>query len=100
MPLFVLRFAFLLPILILLSGVLGTEYIADQEKTRAWETSKERVLGDAAALRSRIETELSATLYLASGIEAYIRAAYQPSKSAELNRMLANIYFRGNNIRN
>ncbi|MGL6039757.1 MAG: response regulator, partial [Deefgea sp.] len=46
------------------------------------------------------ETELSATLYLASGIEAYIRAAYQPSKSAELNRMLANIYFRGNNIRN
>lgn len=100
MPLFVLRLAFLLPILILGSGLLGTEYIADQERTRAWETSKERVLGDAAALRSRIETELSATLYLASGIEAYIRAAYHPSKSAELNRMLANIYFRGRNIRN
>ena len=100
MPLFVLRLAFLLPILILLSGVLGTEYVANQERVRAWETSKERVLGDAAALRSRIETELSATLYLASGIEAYIRAAYHPSKAAELNRMLANIYFRGRNIRN
>jgi len=100
MPLIVLRFAVLLPVLILVSGVLGTEYIVEQEKTRAWETSKERVLGDAAALRSRIETELSGTLYLASGIEAYIRAAYHPDKSAELHRMLANIYFRGSNIRN
>nr|WP_314900160.1 CHASE domain-containing protein [uncultured Deefgea sp.] len=100
MPVLVLRFAFLLPVLILLSGFLSAEYIAEQEKIRAWETQKERVLGDAVALRSRIETELSSTLYLASGIEAYIRAAYHPDKSAELNRMLANIYFRGRNIRN
>lgn len=100
MPLLLLRVAFLLPILIFVIGVLGTEYIAQQEKARAWETAKEHVLGDAAALRSRIESELNATLYLASGIEAYIRAAYQPSKSAELNQMLANIYFRGHNIRN
>lgn len=100
MPVFVLRFAFLLPVLILLCGVFGTEYIVKQEQKRAWEASKERELGVAAALRSRIETELNATLYLASGLEAYIRAAFHPSKSAELNQMLANIYYSGRNIRN
>lgn len=95
--------SFLPPLLVcvlLVAGGLGTEQRVSQEQTRIRQQAVQEGLQRLYALRARIETELSASLYLASGVEASIRANRGVIKSDEMRRVLAVLYGRSHTIRN
>ncbi|WP_157315004.1 response regulator [Chitinibacter sp. GC72] len=97
---FYFRLAQGLPLAILFAGLLATEWGIQHENERSNQLVYEQSLNEVTALRARIEAELSSTLYLASGLEAYIRSAPQQLNEAQLNRMLATLFVQGHHIRN
>lgn len=86
--------------ILLLAGGLGTELLVSQERARLQQQAVQQGYQRVYALRSRIETELSASLYLASGVEAFIRANRGALDQDEIRRVLAILYARSQTIRN
>lgn len=90
----------LIVFVVLLVGGAGTELLVAQKSARQQQQAVQVALQRLYGLRARIETELSASLYLASGVEASIRASRGVLKDEEIRRVLAILYARSHSIRN
>lgn len=90
----------LLLVLLAVVGGAGTEYLVVQERQKGEQQRREQTLLLLSDQRSRIETELNTTLYLASGIEAFLRADQGRLRGEEVQRALAILYEKGRTIRN
>ncbi len=80
-------------LLLVAAGVTGTEmFVHEEQRTRA-HMAEQVCLRRLADLRQAIESELHATVFLASGIEAFVRAndgRYQDHELASVLRLLRN----------
>ncbi|MEQ1440008.1 diguanylate cyclase [Fontimonas sp. SYSU GA230001] len=81
----------------LLLSLLAT-YLVSLQRTADRVAQRDQTLLHAAALRARIESELSATAYLAQGLVAYINAR-GPLDPASVQRALARLYQSGRHLR-
>ena len=90
----------LLPLLLFL--LLGTisELTMREIALRAESEQRATTLTKGGAIRAVLESELSGSVYLASGIESYIMARRGLLEESEINDMLALIYRQGRHFRN
>jgi len=89
-----------LPALVLLAGVLVTERLVVQERAVQWERAEREGLRHLADVRARLESELSAALYLASGIEAFVVAQQGRIEADAMMRALEVVHGNSDVIRN
>ncbi|GAB2180497.1 hypothetical protein DLREEDagrD3_07200 [Denitratisoma sp. agr-D3] len=90
----------LVPAAMLLVGLALTELVVWQEQDRLLSDQHEQTMATAATVRAELEAELNATLHLASGLAAYIRATEGKPDRRELHSMLEGLYRRGHHLRN
>jgi len=90
----------LLPVLVALCGLGLTELAYWQEKDRLLSDHHEQTLAAAATVRAALESELNATLHLASGLAAYVRATDGHPNPDQINAMLDALYQQGRYMRN
>ena len=96
---FLLNSAFI-PLLILLALGFATESIVSEKHRLEVSELRQEALNNAAAIRTVLESELNATVYLANGIESYIVAKQGQVRASEIQPMLELLYERGRHFRN
>lgn len=83
----------------LLLGLLGELLLREIAQRRLGEQRQE-ALSQAGAIRAVLESELTASAYLANGIESYVAARRGAIQAHDIEGMLADIYKRGRHFRN
>lgn len=89
-----------IPLLLLIVGGYTTELLVRQERESAEQLSRQESFLRLSDLRSRIESELSSALYLASGVEAFIRASEGRFSPDGMQRTLEILAAKSSVIRN
>tara|TARA_R110002072_G_scaffold41023_2_gene115676 strand:+ start:15299 stop:17749 length:2451 start_codon:yes stop_codon:yes gene_type:complete len=89
-----------LVVLLAAAGGLGTEQIARQEQSRCEQDAQQEMLRTLANIRGELESSLSATLHLATGIEAVVRANEGEIRGREMREILRDLRIRSPLIRN
>jgi diguanylate cyclase (GGDEF)-like protein len=81
------------------AGVIaGAEYVADLELAEDQAQYRNRVMGEAGNLRSRLESEVNATAHLTVGLAVFV--ATQPHfRDADFERLAEEIVRRGRHVR-
>ncbi|MCK5941086.1 MAG: CHASE domain-containing protein, partial [Planctomycetes bacterium] len=87
-------------LLLAAGGGLSTEQIARQEEARRDSDRERETLRRLAELRGTIEDEVNSTLYLAAGVEAFIRAHRGDLDADTLTHVLRDMRVRSPVIRN
>ena len=77
-----------------------TELVLQEEKSRLLSEQRQALFSTAGEIRAVLESELNATLHLATGLDAYIRATHGTVRPTEIDAILANLFDRGRYIRN
>lgn len=85
-------------IIMLSVGFLG-EYGFKLEKSRILNDQRSKVTDSVGRLRSRLESQLNATLYLTDGLIAYVKS-HPHLEPDRVQSMLKNLYEQGRHIRN
>ncbi|PKO87204.1 MAG: hypothetical protein CVU18_11610 [Betaproteobacteria bacterium HGW-Betaproteobacteria-12] len=91
---------FLLPALLFLLIGSAAEFALREIELRAESEQRAATLTKGGAIRAVLESELSGSVYLASGIESYIIARRGQLESREIIDMLGLIYRQGRHFRN
>ncbi|HEX6734230.1 MAG TPA: response regulator [Azonexus sp.] len=91
---------FLLPAVLFLLLGLATEWAVREIDLRARSEQQAATLTKGSAIRAVLESELSSSIYLASGIESYIVARKGQLDSHEIIDMLTLIHRQGRHFRN
>ncbi|MEW6168634.1 MAG: diguanylate cyclase [Pseudomonadota bacterium] len=82
-----------------LGFIAGATYLISLQRQASRADLRDQTVQHAAAVRAKIESELSATAFLAQGLVAYINAQ-GPMNEAGIRRALAALYTAGRHIRN
>ncbi len=91
---------FLLPALLFVLIGTAAEFALREIELRAQSEQRAATLTKGGAIRAVLESELSGSVYLASGIESYIIARRGQLESREIIDMLGLIYRQGRHFRN
>ncbi|RTL53492.1 MAG: EAL domain-containing protein [Rhodocyclaceae bacterium] len=92
--------AIVLPLLILVAGLAASEFTARFEEQRLNADQHEQTLAAAAGMRASLESELNATLHLASGLAAYIQASGGATRAEKIRPILAALIDQSPYLRN
>ncbi|MBL9079428.1 MAG: response regulator [Planctomycetes bacterium] len=90
----------LLLALFVLAGGLATERLVEQEHARVTLDEQQATVRQLADLRGCIEQQISAAVYLASGVDSFVRAKRGQFDGNELRRMLRLLQLQNPLIRN
>jgi len=90
----------LIPLLLFLLLGTGSELAMREIALRTQSEQRAATLTKGGAIRAVLESELSGSVYLASGIESYIIARRGLLEASEINDMLGLIYRQGRHFRN
>lgn len=90
----------LAPLIIWLALGALTEWLHRETQARQQSEARQAVLRHAGVLRAMLESELNATVHLATGVESYIVARNGRIDGREMDQMLSVIYARGQHYRN
>ena len=77
-----------------------TEWLHRETQARQQSEARQAVLRHAGVLRAMLESELNATVHLATGVESYIVARNGRIDGRDMDQMLSVIYARGHHYRN
>ena len=90
----------LLPAALFLMLVFGAEFARHELALRLLSEQRAATLTKGGAIRAVLESELSASVFLASGIESYIVARQGRIDRQEIEAMIGLIYRQGRHLRN
>lgn len=88
-----------LSISLLLLGLAGSEWVLRDYRVRLEREAHDRVFTSAAGMRSRLESALNATVFLAQGLVAYVVGVGVPEEP-QVSRALKALYDADERIRN
>ncbi|MFC6669330.1 CHASE domain-containing protein [Marinobacterium aestuariivivens] len=86
-------------LLMVVCGILGTEYVAGLATQRVLESQQRETQAQLSELRARIESEINSVLYLTRGLSAYI-VARPDAAPGELEIIASHILRGSQHIRN
>ncbi|MGC3965208.1 MAG: ATP-binding protein [Rhodocyclaceae bacterium] len=85
---------------VLVSLLCTGEIVLRLNQARQYESARTLVTSKLAHVRAKLETELNSTLFLTSGLVAYVSAQEGGLTEAHANALLSALYANGRNIRN
>ncbi|WP_158380804.1 response regulator [Chitinilyticum litopenaei] len=86
--------------LILAGGGLLTEHLVRQERRESLIRAQHATQAEAARLRAAVESELNSTLFVASGLDAFIRTSSPQQLEQQMPAMMGQLFLLGRNLRN
>jgi sensor domain CHASE-containing protein/nitrogen-specific signal transduction histidine kinase len=86
--------------LLLLSLLAAGEFVLRLNQARQYESRRALITAHLSHVRAKLETELNSTLFLTSGLVAYVSAQKTALTESNANALLWAIYANGHNIRN
>lgn len=90
----------LLPLIVLIGTGIATELILFEERSRQASLDQQKVISNAGEVRAILESELNATIHLASGLVAFIQANKGTYKLEEIEPWLVSLQKQEASIRN
>ncbi len=90
----------LLPLVVFLGTGLATELILFEERGRQESITKQKIISNAGEIRAIIESELNATIHLASGLVSLIKSKNGTYEATEMEPWLIELQEQESSIRN
>lgn len=90
----------LLPLIIFMATGLATELILFEERRRQESVERQNIMSNAGEIRAIIESELNATIHLASGLVSFIKSKNGAYQVSELEPWLTDLQAKEPSIRN
>ncbi|MFT4171636.1 MAG: ATP-binding protein [Rhodocyclaceae bacterium] len=85
--------------LILLCLLGAGEFVVRLNQARQYESRRALITAHLSHIRAKLETELNSTLFLTSGLVAYVSAQKEELSESDANALLWAIYANGHNVR-
>lgn len=89
-----------LPVIVFLGAGLATELILFEERKRQESITRENAMSNAGEIRAIIESELNATIHLASGLVSFIKSNNGQYQVSEIEPWLLDLQAKEPSIRN
>ncbi len=90
----------LLPLIIFVTTGLATELILFEERRRQESVEQQNMMSNAGEIRAIIESELNATIHLASGLVSFIKSKNGTYQVREMETWLTDLQAKEPSIRN
>ena len=90
----------LLPLIVFISAGIATELILFEEQRRQASIQQQNLISASGELRAIIESELNASIHLASGLVSFIQAKNGQYQNAEIEFWLSKLQMQERTIRN
>lgn len=90
----------LLPLIVFIGTGIATELILFEEHSRQESLDRQKIISHAGEVRAILESELNATIHLASGLVAFIQVKKGDYKLAEIEPWLISLQKQESSIRN